>query len=327
MKLALLAVSLMYAACAQANIAVSTTGGPECEVVNPVPKGKPREKLKVTWSGACKEGYADGPGTVEWFLDGELRSHFEGSLKRGLMHGDGYWRDAHRNQYEGDFLDGEWHGKGIFQSVDLTRYEGEWRDSGRNGYGVWTSKLGSSYAGQWKAGKFHGQGKATYTSGKVIEGEFVEGLPAGQPAIAKIDAKTYTMSTHNWTDNNVKTHLAPFRKTWDAMSRAEQRVIRNLYANLLHEDDEPPYPANGVAQIYTWIAEGQHTILTSGRLRMNIAVDSSGTPSTVTVFTSPDPETTRLATFILMKEKFKPALCAGTPCAMSFPFSMVYSVE
>ena len=42
----------------------------------------------------------------------------------------------------------------------------------------------------------------------------------------------------------------------------------------------------------------------------------------VSVFESPDPEITRVAASVLMLSKFKPAVCAGRPCAMQFPLEV-----
>lgn len=96
---------------------------------------------------------------------------------------------------------------------------------------------------------------------------------------------------------------------------------------MLHEDDEPPYPASGTANLYGLISEGQNKILAKGALSMNVLIDSDGKPVSATVFQSPDPAITRVATFVALKEKYKPALCSATPCAMVFPVRVMFSVE
>jgi hypothetical protein len=47
----------------------------------------------------------------------------------------------------------------------------------------------------------------------------------------------------------------------------------------------------------------------------------------VTLFGAPDAAMSRFATQVLMEQKFKPALCAGVPCAMGFPFSVSFSLD
>jgi hypothetical protein len=327
-KSAILALSLLSTSSAFAADVEMTSGKKDCLVI----QSHPAPKEKATWSGPCKDGYADGTGTLEWFAEGELSLHFEGSLKRGRMHGESYTRDANMTQYEGGFVEGKRHGKGILQKADLTRYEGEWKDGWQEGKGSMTYSTGGRYEGQWSAGKFHGMGKATYIGGKVVEGEFRDGLPAGLPAIEEVhqDPK-YTMAGGEpeigtrIADKNVRGPIA-FRKTWGTMSKHEQRLVRQAYP-MVHEEDEPPYPVYGTANMYRLISEGQSHIRATGMLRMNIFIDSTGAPSKVTVFSSPDPLLTKVATYVVMNEKYKPALCAGTPCPMIFPFSMHFSLE
>jgi hypothetical protein len=336
MKSAILAFCLLAISCANAAGAEMTAGKRDCLVIQSHPA--PKETAK--WNGPCKDGYADGAGTLEWFSEGELTLHFEGSLKRGRMHGEGYTRDTKITQYEGGFVDGKRHGKGILLEVDLARYEGEWNDGWQDGTGSMTYSTGGRYEGQWKAGKFHGMGKATYTSGKVVEGEFRDGVPAGQSAIKTVQPDTQYGLSRDVSEpkigfstrvlgpmpNKNVTDPVPFRKRWEALSKDEQRLLRQNIP-MLHEEDEPPYPVDGTAKLFRQIFQGQSHILTTGWLRMNVLVDSTGAPSTVTVFASPDPITTKAATFVVMKEKYKPALCAGIPCPMVFPFSIRFSVE
>jgi hypothetical protein len=330
MKSAMLALYLLGTSCAFAADVEMTSGRKDCLVIQSHPA--PKEKAK--WSGPCKDGYADGTGTVEWFAEGERTLRFEGNLKRGRMHGEGYTENARMMRYEGGFLDGKRHGKGIMLQADRTRYEGEWKDDEQDGTGSMTYSTGGRYEGQWKAGKFHGMGKATYTNGRIVEGEFRDGVPAGQAATKTVQLNAqYDMAlgapelgTRIVYFKEVRGGAVPFKKTWEAMSKDEQRLIRQGYP-MLHEEDEPPYPINGTAKLYRLISEGQSHILATGVLRMNVLVDSSGAPSTVTVFASPDPITTKVATFVVMKEKYKPALCAGIPCPMIFPFSMHFGVE
>lgn len=332
MKFTLFALSLMCAApafAAKADVE-KTIGKADCKVVNPYPE----HGEKVQWSGACKDGYAEGPGTLEWYVRGmTVAPHYEGNLKRGRMHDvNGYFRDPEGNQYEGGFSEGEHHGMGIEQRVDLTRYEGNWKNGWRDGSGKITYSEGSRYEGQWLEGRFHGAGKATYTSGKVVEGQFVYGVPEGQPPIkyAKRE-KEYTISTEGAPTGSMIPHKnifgsdVPYNKPWAELSKLEQRLIRQKY-RMLAEEDEPPYPLYGTETIMRGVATGQRHVLGVGQLRMNVMIDSTGTPTSVTVFSSPDPIMTKVASFVLMKEKYKPALCAGKPCAMIFPFSMEFNV-
>ncbi|MFL6660366.1 MAG: hypothetical protein ACJ8GW_19925 [Massilia sp.] len=299
----------------------------ECKIINPHPVAGET----VTWSGACKDGYAEGEGTLEWLAKGVARTHFEGTLVRGRYQGQAYLRVADRYQFDGSFVDGERHGKGTELQIDLTRYEGNWKHGQFDGEGSATFANGGSYVGQWKDGKVHGHGKLTYTSGKVVEGEFVAGLPAGQSAAPAPGAAP--AARHRLLDMDssgppatVANSNIPFRRSWSSMSAQEQASVREAYG-ALSEDDEPPYPARGVAAMYQGFAEGQGIVQAKGLLRMNVTIDKNGAPVKTRIFATPDAALAKYAAIIVMNEKFKPALCAGIPCEMIFPISVIFGTR
>ena len=45
-----------------------------CKVWNAYPE--PGETF--TWDGPCKDGFVDGSGILEWFLNGKFKVHYEG---------------------------------------------------------------------------------------------------------------------------------------------------------------------------------------------------------------------------------------------------------
>lgn len=57
--------------------AIRTTQG--CRLINPVPQ--PNET--ASWSGACRNGLAEGPGTVTWMQNGVVSSTSTGHYERG----------------------------------------------------------------------------------------------------------------------------------------------------------------------------------------------------------------------------------------------------
>ena len=270
---------------------------------------------------------------MEWLVAGKVTSHFQGTLKRGLKEGHGYQRSSKGFQYEGGYVAGERSGQGVAHWDDQTHYEGEWDAGKKHGTGHMTYATGGSYAGQWKKDLFHGRGKAIYAGGRVVDGEFSEGRPIGQvPAVAPAQASPlrHGISPRIPTGSLIQSFAVrgslPSEKSWSELSEQEQRRISSTY-QLLHEDDEPPYPASGTANLYGLISEGQNKILAKGALSMNVLIDSDGKPVSATVFQSPDPAITRVATFVALKEKYKPALCSATPCAMVFPVRVMFSVE
>ncbi|NHZ89736.1 hypothetical protein F2P45_12040 [Massilia sp. CCM 8733] len=62
-----------------------------------------------------------------------------------------------------------------------------------------------------------------------------------------------------------------------------------------------------------------------GLLSMIVMVDSEGNAQSVNVYVTPDAKLSEMAGFVAMKEKYKPARCAGKPCAMPFPYTMTFT--
>src|SRR5262245_58192243 len=70
----------------------------KCRVWNPDPV--PNESIK--WSGACKNGLAEGHGRLEWFDNGKSQEVDQGEWHNGKRNGHGVATYANGAQYEGD---------------------------------------------------------------------------------------------------------------------------------------------------------------------------------------------------------------------------------
>ena len=108
----------------------------------------------------------------------------------------------------------------------------------------------------------------------------------------------------------------------------EQRArFRALFAGLA-DNDEPPYPVDGlrpVAEALVFVlADGN---VGKGRLFLTVKVDEKGAPSSVSVYEAPDSRTSREAANVLMKTQYKPGVCAGRPCASEFPFDVRFDAD
>lgn len=287
------------------------------------------------WTGPCKNGYAEGTGVLEWIgEDKKVVSRYEGNLLRGRAHGQGYLTDREGTQYEGEFKEGELDGKGIMLKVDGNHYQGGWKMGRRNGAGSMSFRSGGRYDGLWVADKPHGRGRAIYIGGQEFEGEFAEGLPVssrGEPAPVPAPAPTYTLRLFKDSPGDFGTRSiasgssVPYEKGYKDLTPAEKAQVRSMYG-MLHPDDEPPYPESGTKAIYTWISEAQQSAQVKGLLSMDVLVDAQGNASSVKVYLSPDEALTKFASFVVMKAKYKPAICQGKPCAMSFPYNIKFSL-
>jgi hypothetical protein len=121
-----------------------------CRHQNP----SPQENEKLTWSGGCKEGYAEGEGIVEWFVDDKLVERFEGEYKHGRADGKGTLVSWQRGEerFEGEWKEGS-PSKGKYAFPDGTIYAGELRDWHFHGRGERINPDGSREYGDWEKGE------------------------------------------------------------------------------------------------------------------------------------------------------------------------------
>src|SRR3954451_17182422 len=73
-----------------------------CKVANTFP----RAGESITWSGPCKDGYADGEGVMQWFLNGKEDDRYEGQISMG-------WAEGH----------------GVLPKIEGGKYDGQWKHS------------------------------------------------------------------------------------------------------------------------------------------------------------------------------------------------------
>jgi MORN repeat len=84
-------------------IADAKTG---CKVWDPAPE----QGESIRWSGACKDGFADGDGTLQWFLHGKPGDRYEGGYAHGKRNGYGVVTFAN-----GETVKGAWHDDALIQ--------------------------------------------------------------------------------------------------------------------------------------------------------------------------------------------------------------------
>lgn len=123
-----------------------------CKVGNPSPKANET----VSWNGACVDGYANGKGRLQWYVDGVPSTRYEGTLHGGLLSGHGKLTMPNGASYDGDWLAGRQEGKGVQAMPDGSRYDGDWKNGQPDGHGVMRNAAGETLAGEWKEGAFMG---------------------------------------------------------------------------------------------------------------------------------------------------------------------------
>lgn len=299
------------------------------------------------WSGACKDGYASGPGALQWSKDGKATERYEGALSKGLPEGAGIAQWADGSLHEGNYRDGMLHGPAVvifkggaklegnfeqdkpvgnvkFGSPGDDQYEGGWQD-GPEGHGTMTFFMGGAYRGQWRKGRPVGDGEIIYPNGLVLKGRFNGSFRlTAQPELA-VPSNLYTIKEQSAAlGSNVRGiasggFMVPPEKSYAQLTPEQQQLVKSDYA-VLQDDDAPPYPEKGILELSRAIQSLISYKDATGDLHVNVSVDEQGMAQNVTLLKSPDSESGKLAAAMFMHLRFTPGRCAGQPCAMVVPF-------
>jgi hypothetical protein len=181
-----------------AGSALAETGRPPTQwIIDPNTKCKianafPSAAETLTWSGPCKDGYADGRGVAQWFKAKKITAKkYEGEMNGGFMNGQGVFTFANGDRFEGTFKDGSLNGQGKATWFNKNRYEGEWKDGYPNGTGTYVWADGKRYTGQWLNGKQNGDGDFKFPNGDHYVGQMKDGLMDGKGKLTFASGDAY----------------------------------------------------------------------------------------------------------------------------------------
>lgn len=324
-------------------------GAPDCRLapVDPAPAQAP------SWNGGCKDGFADGKGTVEWrdaagkryrleavFVAGQVRgegtlrypdgAQYIGTLRNGIPDGRGYFRDADGDQYEGDVRMGERTGKAEMLYGSGSDYKGEFKNGNRDGFGIMTWALGGRYEGGWKDDKPHGPGKIVYAGGTGREVAVQDGRDPQRKLTAEPDdkytIKEDTLYLGSVTRRDIASHIpVPPGLGFKELSPEQQQAVASWYPALA-PGDEPPYPIKGPAEFLkvmskvAWRADKEE-------ITVYVLVGKDGKARSVTASGLKDAELRKFVATAAGLVQYKPAVCAGQPCEMVYPYRILLGAE
>ena len=175
-----------------------TIGAADCRIANP----EPRPNERATWSGGCRNGYADGDGVLQWIEDDQPQSRYEGHMTVGRPDGHGVYVYAESHtRFEGEFRNGRRHGRGTLTQSYGTRVTGLW-DKGvlLEEHVEAENPNGYRYVGGWHNMRPQGRGEVTYDDGSHYIGAFVDGEREGQGTMSSRDRTTTGMWRRNVSD-------------------------------------------------------------------------------------------------------------------------------
>jgi hypothetical protein len=121
----------------------------------------------------------------------------------------------------------------------------------------------------------------------------------------------------------VKGGAVPFEKRYAELTPEQQAIVKSQYEQM-GPNDEPPYPADGLGPVYKLFSLVQERTHATGYYSIAVEVDSQGKPTAVSFLKAVDEDVARLLAQAALIQKYKPALCNGTPCTMQIPFRVAF---
>ena len=157
-----------------------------------------------------------------------------------------------------------------------------------------------------------------------VLGFIVFGVASAGLAGAYEDVAVYSLNpdqpvTGTLIPRSLVTGNVPVDKPYWALSPDQQSLVKAYYESMA-ASDEPPYPINGLRFVSNAIAHADVSATVEGELVMQVDVSANGDATSVTTVRSPNARISHIAASALQREKYKPAMCRGQPCAMPFVF-------
>ncbi len=179
--------ALLICSVAVAAEPVVTIGEPDCLVSNP----KPGQDERITWTGGCKDGFASGHGTLQWYANEVPGSRYEGAMENGRENGVGVLTRKNGDKIEGNFKNGRLNGQVKISYSNGAKYEGETKDGRYDGNGSMLYANGTTFVGDFKNGLPEGSGVYVYADGFRYEGEVKNGKKSGKGILRSANGDEY----------------------------------------------------------------------------------------------------------------------------------------
>ena len=124
----------------------------------------------------------------------------------------------------------------------------------------------------------------------------------------------------------ILTSKTPLEATYEQLSEADKVRIKADYANM-PADDEPPFPQAGLMPIWEAIVTTRHPSDQVGDVVAIASVNPKGKVEKVAMYNTTSNHMSRLVSTALLASQFKPAICAGNPCAMDYILEARLDIE
>ena len=150
----------------------------------------------------------------------------------------------------------------------------------------------------------------------------VSALFAGPSTSVSATVPEYTLTSAQHPGTRIRAEDArsnvPLNRSWKELSKVNQLRFKAVYGDLT-KTEQPPYPQNGLQDIYAPIIQKNKTIQATGVLELTAYVDQSGRAIAVTVQKTGSQALARYAKKLVLSTQFDAARCGTERCAMTFP--------
>lgn len=150
--------------------------------------------FQTSFAQCIKGDCYNGQGTFKY----ESGAKYQGSFRKGKIHGDGILYFSNGNKYIGNWINQYREGKGKLIFANGEVYKGNFKKSQFSGSGTMTFNNGDKYVGNWAEDIQNGEGKYYYEDGNRYEGTFKKGKLHGQGTMYYKDGSKYVGS---WKKN------------------------------------------------------------------------------------------------------------------------------
>lgn len=187
--------------------------------------------VSFQWTGASKNGKADGYGVATKYNNGKFESKYEGTYKKGIREGKGTFTHADGSVKTGLFVNGQLTGHGTMTVDNGMTYNGNFINYRMHGNGTLTWGNGSSFTGYMVddapyTGKFTSYtGDVTY----IQKGEPVERISEGKSSYSpKIGSQVREYFDEDW--NRCKPQQAAYYRLITYQSANKPKgIVKDYY--------------------------------------------------------------------------------------------------
>jgi hypothetical protein len=151
----------------------------------------PQPDEAVSWSGACRNGFAQGRGVLQWFQSGKPVALAKSRWRGGKMNGRGAITLANGEHFKGQWKNDERTGHGVYIYANGDRYDGQYRDDQKSGRGAYIYANGGRYSGEWRDGMKNGRGTEVRADGSRYDGLWRDDLPNGPGMATWLNGERY----------------------------------------------------------------------------------------------------------------------------------------